>query len=285
MSGPAQRAPVTTSGASHASTDEGLALARRIKRQANGLLGAGVYHSLMELARLAKPRTIVEIGTAHGAATIALALGARAGGCPCHIYTVDPFAGFSSRVKYGTVTDNLRIVREAFSHFGVSDCITVVVGTSADVFAHLPAHALDLVVIDADGRIDRDLAVLFDRMSEGANIVIDDVDGTTCLTRFRDRLYCDQKHRLTRLVVDRLLASGHLQGERVEESTGFYAKGSGTAATIEALALPAYRELVFTDVDDIATPKLQKGCGPWLQRRFAAARSVYRRLKAGGSRA
>lgn len=250
----------------HLPIDDVLSLSVRIKRVANGMLSARVYGRLFELARRGRPRSIVEIGTAHGAATIAMALGARAGGLPFHVHTVDPFAGFSSRAKFGSVTDNMRIVRDAFSHFDVAECITVVVGTSADLIPHLPGGEIDLLLIDADGRLDRDLALFFDRLATDANIVIDDVDGATCLTRFQNRTYCDQKHRLSRLIVDRLIASGHLRGEHVEESTGFYSRGTGAASTIEALALPAYRELVFADIDDIAVPRGRAVFHPWLRR-------------------
>lgn len=269
---------------SPADADEVRALAERIKRGANGMLGPDVYARLFALARHARPRTIVEIGTAHGAATIAVALGARAGGAPCHAYTVDPFAGFSSRVKFGSSADNLRIVGEAFSRFGVADCITVVVGTSADLLPHLPDRPIDLLLIDADGRLDRDLALLFDRLAADANVVIDDVDGATCLTRFQNRTYCDQKHRLSRLIVDCLVASGHLRDEHLENSTGFYVKGTGAGSTIESLALPAYRELVFADIDDIAAPKSRGGTHAWPRRAATLAGRLYRGLKAAASR-
>ncbi len=267
-------------GRSPPDADDTLALGERIKRGANGMLSPEVYARLFALARRALPRTIVEIGTAHGAATIAVALGARAGGAPCHAYTVDPFAGFSSRVKFGSSADNLRIVGEAFSRFGVADCITVVVGTSADLLPHLPAGPIDLLLIDADGRLDRDLALLFDRLAADANVVIDDVDGATCLTRFQNRTYCDQKHRLSRLIVDRLVASGHLKGEYVEESTGFYLKGVGKGSTIESLALPAYRELVFADIHDIAEPKSRGGFHLWPRRVVTLVGRICRGFKA-----
>lgn len=228
-----------------------------VKRTANGMLPVRVYERLTTLAHRARPAVIVEVGTAHGAATIAMATGAKAAGAVFHLYTVDPFSGFSSRAAFGGVEDNLRVVGAALRQFGVVDCVTVVVGTVTDLVTRLPSGAVDLLLIDADGRIDRDLAAVYDRLAPGADIVIDDVDGDVCLTRFANRLYCDQKHRLTRLIVDRLLASGHLVNEHVECSTGFYSKGHGAAAAIEVLALPAYRELVFADIDNIAAAKRQ----------------------------
>jgi hypothetical protein len=51
--------------------------------------------------------------------------------------------------------------------------------------------------------------------------------------------------------------TGHLRDEQVEAATGFYSKGRGTAAGIEARAIPAYKELVFADIDDIAVAKSQ----------------------------
>jgi predicted O-methyltransferase YrrM len=254
-------------------------LGEQIKQTANGLLSAAIYSQLYELARSTRAKTIVEIGTAHGAATIAFALGAKESGIRSHVYTVDPFGGFSSRTKFGSVEDNLKIVEGVFARFGVAGDVTVVVGTSKDLIDRLPNSTIDLLLIDADGRIDRDLALLFDRLADHAAIVIDDVDGAVRLTRFDNRVYCDQKHRLTRLVVDRLIAAGYLIEERIVESTGFYTKGTGSAAAIEAHALPAYRELVFSNIDHIAEPKRPKGFRPWVKDVLPFAVPIYRRIK------
>jgi predicted O-methyltransferase YrrM len=242
-----------------------------VKRAANGMLPVRVYERLTTLACRTRPAVIVEVDTAHGAATIAMATGCKAAGAAFHLYTADPFSGFSSRAALGGVEDNLRVVDATLRQFGVADCVTVVVGTVIDLLPRIPAGAVELLLIDADGRIDRDLAAIYDRLSPGAGIVIDDVDGDVCLTRFAYRLHCDQKHRLTRLIVDRLLASGHLVNEHVECSTGFFSKGQGTAAASESPAFPAYRELVFEEIDAIAVAKRQSVIPP----RHLQGRDVY----------
>ena len=123
---------------------------------------------------------------------------------------------------------------------------------------------------------------VYDRLAPDAHIVIDDVDGDVFLTRFANLIYCDQKHRLTRLIVDRLLASGHLRDEQVEAATGFYSKGRGPAAAIEALAIPAYRELVFADIDDIAVAKRQSVFRRWFHRLVTLADRVWRCFRPDG---
>jgi predicted O-methyltransferase YrrM len=224
-------------------------LLRHSATVAGGMLPIAVYRKLFDLG--AAGGTIVEIGTAHGAATIAMALGAKQGGKPFHIYTVDPFEGeFSSRRQYGSAAQNSEIVKRNLSLFGVADHVTVVAGTSETLVETNPVTAISLLFLDADGRIDRDLAILYDRLSPLCTIGVDDYDGKVCIIDVNATRALDQKHRITRLLSDAFVAHGLLLPNVTIEKTAFFTKGKAVdaQARIRDAALPMYRELVFCDV-------------------------------------
>ena len=254
-------------------------LLARVKQETAGMLPLPVYRGLYESAAGSGGGTIVEIGTASGAATIALALGARSARKPFRILTADPFQG-GSRAVLGSVEYNMNLVRQKLSAFAVADCVEVIAGSTTDLLASSDARDIRLLLIDADGRIDRDLALLHDRLAADCIIVIDDIDGETYLLPTPGGFLVDQKHRLAAGLADRFVEEGLLVAQGRIGQTGWYRKGAArrSAAEIELIALPPYRALVGATV-----PSGQFGLLPRL-RRLAAARApwlarAWRRLR------
>jgi predicted O-methyltransferase YrrM len=219
-------------------------LLAQVKESARGMLSLPAYRRIYETAAACGGGTIVEIGIAQGAATIALALGAKQAGRPFRIVTADPFA-IDSRRSVGSVEDNLDLVRRGYETFGVADAIEIVVGTVADLVASADPRDISLLLIDADGRIDREIALLHDRLAPACPIIIDDMDGAIYLHRVGRRLSVDQKHRITLLLIERFAAEGLLVPQEIVGQTGWYVKGPASRSSDEILriALPAYREL------------------------------------------
>jgi predicted O-methyltransferase YrrM len=218
---------------------------------AHGMLPLEVYQRLFEIGRASSGGTFVEIGTAHGAATIALALGALESRKPFHIFTADPFAWKRlMRSKFRSVQDHVNFVRSQFVKFNVNDHITITIGGCDDLLRSHRIAGVNILILDADGRIDRDLAALYDRLSPGCKIMIDDVDDNVYVTDYVTDTVIDQKHRLSYLLAERFQAVGLLQREGVVQDTAFFTKGTAqlTGDDISRLALSAYRELVFADV-------------------------------------
>lgn len=195
---------------------------RDVKARAGGMLPLDVYEALHETARTGG--TMVEIGTAQGAATIALAMGAQAARAPFRIYTADPFDR-GTRRAVGSVADNVALVRSGFAAFGVADDVELVVGEAADLVREQDPGDISLLLLDADGRIDRDLAILFERLAPRAWIVIDDVDDRIYVHDAGGEWVVDQKHRLTHLLCEAFVGMGLLQPQRRIGQTGFYRKG------------------------------------------------------------
>ncbi|MGZ8997872.1 MAG: class I SAM-dependent methyltransferase [Allosphingosinicella sp.] len=250
----------------------------RVRDSCFGMLPLAVYRRIYETAA-ARHGTFVEIGTSQGAATIAMALGAKAAGKPFRIYSVDNFI-MGSRPKGGSPGEKLAIVRRGYEAFGVAGSIENIVGTSADLPGPEKLPGIDLLLIDADGRIDRDLALLHERLSPDCPVIVDDVDDAAHFVMLVGRLTFDQKHRATHLLLERFLEAGLLVADPPSGQTGWYRKGKAVSSPdeIERLALPAYRELVYAPVKSAgvglkwAAWRLVTARAPWLGRAWRRVR-------------
>lgn len=217
---------------------------REIKFRANGMLDPLVYAEINRTASSVMA-DIVEIGTAHGAATIAAALGLPAG---FRVSTVERMNG-GSRARYGGPEENIRIINDNFTRFGVSDKVRLHVGSVETVAPELGDGPIGMLVLDADGCIDRDFRLFYDRLLPGAPIVIDDYRphyvGTT---QSGSMLLVDQKHRITTLLVDLFVELGLIERQKIINDT-FFGRKPFNARPLdlpEARVLDIYRQLIFT---------------------------------------
>lgn len=268
---------------------------RQLKQAIRGvdaLLSPEVYACMFEYAAREKPGTVLEIGTAHGAGTIALALGCQSVGHAARIRTVDVFAATatipSSRAKFGDSAANKDIVLGHFTRCGVAGLIDLFVGTSDDFAGsdQVPER-IDMLVLDADGRIDRDLMFYGPRLKEDALVMIDDVDGIARVKRASGRMAIDLKHVISKKLLDMMVVEGMLRVERLVGNTVFcraIAPASWQPERIARLALPVYRELVFASAPPwVANPlvaRLSRGvrATPGLRRWFPQLRKAWRSL-------
>jgi predicted O-methyltransferase YrrM len=249
-----------------------------IVRQANGMLPAPVYEALWECAQQAPGTCFVEVGTAHGAATIALALGGQDAGLNVTVHTIDRLGGkFSSRARFGSVEENRAIVQKNFACARVAKCISLFVGSTDEFVAsgRCPDR-IDLLMLDADGRIDRDLLHFYNLLAPNAIIVIDDIDRGVYLGTTHDGTpYVDLKHRITSLLLAGLESQGFLRVEKTIHHTAFCRRGERKMDYQEfsGLALSCYRELVFADLPGQEWKELVQ----WHDRRAEVRRAI--RLK------
>ncbi len=254
----------------------------------DALMPSRVYDALFDAAAAAGPRQVLEIGTAHGAGTIALALGAAAGGHDTRITTVDTLQVLpdipSSRARFGGPAENARIVREIFEMAGVADRISLHVGRSAGFAAEMPAgFRIDMLVLDADGRIDRDLALFGPCLAPGAVVVVDDIDGNIAAALRGGRLEIDLKHVISQKLTARLVEAGYLSAEHRAVDTGFFRAedpGSWDYTRMRGIATDCYRELIFLETR--LGPVLASSIAsllqstPLLRPLYGGARAIYR---------
>lgn len=254
-------------------------LLSRVKQRAQGWMPLAVYRRLYDSAAACGGGTIVEIGTFRGAATIALALGARSAETDFRIVTADLL-----RPDCGLEGDSVEQKRAALGRtleeFGVEHRVRFIHGPAASVVAEADPRDIRLLLLDGGGSIEEDFAQLWDRLAPAAAIVIDDIDGRISVQRVRGAALANQKHRISKLLAERFTAAGMLVEEARVESTGWYRKGRAAPAPdeIRLMALPAYRQIVRLTVE-----AREFGVARTLARRMAARapalRRIYRRLR------
>lgn len=240
---------------------------------------AATYRRIYETAASAGGGTIVEIGTYCGAATLALALGAKAAGAPFRIVTADLLRPGIGPAGAG-VEERIAALRATFAGFGVAGSIRFVHGGSPELVAAADPDRIDLLLLDGGGRLDLDLATLWERLAPGCPIVIDDIDGRARVHLGWGSAVVDQKHRLSKLLTDRFVEAGLLVADGEALGTGWYRKGpaEGGARPIELLALPAYRELTRVALDVAEFSPLRA----WLRgaaRRAPRLAAAWRRIR------
>ena len=225
-----------------------------LKKQANGMLDADIYAAIHDTAASVKNGDIVEIGTAHGAATIALAHGLmKTGRKTAKVITIDKITG-GSRDRFGTVDDNVKIIHENFHAFGAADAIDFYLGASDEIAPSLPADLkIGLLMLDADGAIDRDFRLFYNSLLPGAPIIIDDYkDGFVRVSQNGNRVSIEQKRRITAALVHYFESKNLLQRVRVLNETYFGIKPHHITQEVQfdnEEIMPIYRSLVFAEGD------------------------------------
>lgn len=213
----------------------------------DGMLSPAVYERIYQAAR--RGGLIVEVGTALGAGTVALALGLKDSHRGGRVYSFDPMAGGPRQSNLAGAERRIEHVRANLAHFGVDHLVELKASTLPDGIGILPPdEPVSVLMLDADGRIDRDLLVLEDRITAGMPIIIDDYADKVRVRRGSSSLlHVDGKMRLTYLLVNRLQETGHLNEGLVEGNTWFGEKldMNGTRISLDDV-LDVYRQMVFT---------------------------------------
>lgn len=248
----------------------------------DGMLSPQVYARIQETAQ--RGGLIVEVGTALGAATIALALGLKSSGKPGHVFSFDPMTG-GPRLSVKSPAQRIARIQDSLARYGVSDLVTITPHDLASGLAVLPVEeTISVLMLDADGRIDRDLETLQGRLAPNCALIIDDVADRVRVKRRGSTYRIDSKMRLSWLLTNMLIASGKLStGQRLVET--YFGELTTDPAQVmdphEALAV--YRQLVFQSASANRFQRLRAHLVEWgqdLAPDFAArCRRIYRRTK------
>lgn len=221
-----------------------------IRRVCHGMMRAEVYQAVYEAAVRSPGDVFLEVGAGHGAATVCLALAMRSRGRSGVVYSFDKFEG-GSRKAYGDASQNLAAMHASLEHFGVDDLVRVVPGDVSTTAEAVPAEApIALLMLDCDGRIDRDLGVFLDRVVPGGAVIIDDCADRVRATPKPGGVRIDQKHRLTWLLANSAEHHGLIQRREVVNQTWFgSATGRRVANWPAEAVLDCYRQLVFATAE------------------------------------
>ncbi|MDD1450838.1 class I SAM-dependent methyltransferase [Sphingomonas sp. H160509] len=210
----------------------------------SGMLPPTVYQKIYEVGQ--RGGMIVEIGTALGAGTVALALGLKDSGLPGHVYTFDPMLG-GPRRQISAADDRVAHIQDSLAHYGVLDRVTIIPRALTDGIALLPTdQEVNVLMIDADGRIDRDLILLKDRLSADCQLIIDDVDDQVRVRGSGARYFVDSKMRLSFLLVGFLQRANVISTGHQIKDTYFGAwLGDPNAVLSPSPVLDVYRDMIF----------------------------------------
>ena len=213
---------------------------------ANGMLPASVYAEISKTAAEVNA-DILEVGTAHGASAIAAAIGLKS---KYSVKTIDKLQG-GSRAVYGTIQENESIIRANIQKFGVAERVELFIGSSEDVADKIRfKQGIGMLILDADGAIDRDFRLYYNQLLPGAPIIIDDYrpNFISIMRSFGGDCHIGQKHRLTALLVDYFESKGLLTRNKVLNDTYFGSKPldvtSDVSFDVEDI-LRLYRSLTF----------------------------------------
>ena len=223
-----------------------------VKKKANGMLSIDVYQEMYHLAKKVEQNTtILEIGTAHGAGSISLALGSQGKN---KVTSIDKITG-GSRDKFGTLEENKAIIKNNFKYFGVEKVIDFYIGTSTEIASHLPEELkISMLVIDADGAIDRDFELFYNKLLPGSTIIIDDYSNYVRIKKDKKNTLIDQKFRLTHMLVSFMEHANLLKKNKIIDSTYFGIKPQNQKGDINFSQYdfrPIYRNLTFANTQSL----------------------------------
>jgi predicted O-methyltransferase YrrM len=152
----------------------------RIKREAGGMLSTAVYRQLYDRVSGLPDLDVVEVGGASGAGSIVIATAMRDSKKQSRLIVAEKCEG-GSRSEIGSYAENVERIQENFRKFGVEDRVRLfpheLTLENADRLLALgESPRIAALVLDADGRIDRDFQLFWKRLVPGGLIVVDDYE-------------------------------------------------------------------------------------------------------------
>ena len=205
-----------------------------VKRRTRGMMTPFAYRELHDLALDLPDLPFVEVGAGAGASSIALARAFKYSGKRAPIISIEKCAG-SSRAGYGGFDDNLRILNRNLSRFGVLDRVRLFAlkfreRNADELFSLIGNSRIAGFMHDADGRLDRDFAVLWRRVVPGGLIVVDDYEMPDLEALSPMTAPLTRKQLMIKRGLDLLIDAGMFVPERYHGHTVFGRKPNGIAA-------------------------------------------------------
>lgn len=158
----------------------------KIKSVTSGYLSPEVYSAIYECACSAREGYMIDIGPAQGGSSISLCLGIQdSKKKQSKVFSIEKGRGSSALVNRTDMHENFSILQHNILEFGLSNYSTILMGDVSDVHTQINTDMpLSLIFIDADGALDRDFNLFYNRLKPNAPIIIDDyVDEINRLAR------------------------------------------------------------------------------------------------------
>ena len=185
-----------------------------------------VYVELYRLAKRVPAGAVLEIGAGRGAGTLSLAMGLRDSRKSSKVIAVEKFDG-GSNVDFGGKQDNIERIRRLFRRYGVEDRVSLFAEylkteNFGQLRALIPGDEIAMVVIDADGRLDVHLPLLWQSLARDCPIVLDDYEESRDFRPLSDKYPLGKTKQLTCFrLVNRIVDLGYLKVDRILGHTVF----------------------------------------------------------------
>lgn len=162
-----------------------------LKQFTHGMLSPDVYREFYQRVKALPDYDILEIGGAHGAGSISMAWGLIDSGKSSKVITVEKCEG-GSRSDFGGRSENLDTIVANLKAFGVDHKVDLFPHFLTEKNANKVVKKIDTkhlaaLVMDADGRLDRDFKFFWDRLMPGGLIIVDDYDNVPEFTKVNAR--------------------------------------------------------------------------------------------------
>jgi predicted O-methyltransferase YrrM len=149
-----------------------------LARDAGGMMAPAIYKKIYDCVYDAPDLDIVEVGGASGAGSIAAAWAMRDSGKKSKLVVIEKCEG-GSRSRYGSYDDNLSRITNNFERFGADETIRLYphelsFKTGEEVLRMIETPRIAALILDADGRLDRDFFLFWPRLIPGGLIIVDD---------------------------------------------------------------------------------------------------------------
>lgn len=150
----------------------------KLRKKTNGMLLPVVYKTLYDLCYELPDLDVVEVGGATGAGSISLAWAMRDAKKRSNLIVVEKCEG-GTRTDIGGYTENLELIQEHFAAFNAREKIVLfphelTFENGAEVLSLIQTPQIAAFIHDADGRLDRDFYLFWERLQPGGLIVVDD---------------------------------------------------------------------------------------------------------------
>jgi predicted O-methyltransferase YrrM len=153
-----------------------LKLFNQLKLDANGYLHPEVYRNLYIYSFSSSEGYVIDIGSAQGATSISLAMGIRDSNKNfSKVICIEKGIGSSSLKSHDNKEDNLKTLQYNINKYGVGDYSQIHFGSVEEIFhTNSNIDTISMMLIDADGALDRDFNLFFNKIQDDAIIAIDD---------------------------------------------------------------------------------------------------------------
>lgn len=195
-----------------------------IKKRCDAMLPQEVYEEISHRAETAQKGNMIEIGASHGGATIHLAEGIRKSNKNSILFSIEK-GERGSMVNYGTKEENIKILKDNLKYFNYEKYVKIIpkkVGPG--IIDTEKEGPFSLILIDADGCIDRDFRLFYNSLIPGADIIIDDYKDIKKITKTTNPINVLGKKYSTYLFVNYFLEKGLLKREKLIYNTIFFKK-------------------------------------------------------------